>query len=162
MVAVKLQSGRMAEIFTSQYVDERLEEAFRSMKRMSVRGTRPTLPNSSAWPEFVSTYWEHFASLVDKDAREEVEKHMRANADYRDPPPTAREITRMDEALQWLAYVQKDEDRRTIGRVYALKAQRVKNPVRAVAQRSGAHRNTVMNRVNRGLDDIARTLSVVG
>lgn len=158
---VRLPSGRIARIVTRDDVDARLEEAFRSMKRMSVPGTRPTMPNSSAWPEFVSTYWEHFAQLVDPEARAEVESHMRANADYREPPPTAREITRMDEAFKWLTHVEKDDDRRIMGQVYALRAHRVHNAVRAVAKRSGLHRNTVHNRMNRGLENIAKALTVV-
>lgn len=161
MVAVQFKSGRTVNIVTATDVDARLLEACQSLRRLHMPGLLPSAPNKSAWPGFVRDYWEEFSKMVDGAARDEAEKKIRAQADYRAPPPNAAEIDRMDETFGWFKHVRDAEHRQAVWTVYMLKAANIHNPQRTMAARTGLHRNTIRNRVNRGIDDMAKALNVV-
>lgn len=82
------------EEWTLALVKTRLQEAADVLRRM--KASRHTWPEGyrSAWPDVVQTFWDAYGY---SDAR------------ARPIPPTPREIDRMDAALDWFHWLERDE-----------------------------------------------------
>jgi Domain of unknown function (DUF6362) len=77
--------------WTPLLVEEQLAEAAEVLKRLpnvTVRGY------ASTWPPYVREYWESYGV---------------AEVTLRRPPPSAAAITRMDQALPWLTWLDADD-----------------------------------------------------
>lgn len=79
--------------WTASLVEERMVEAADTLKRLPEERVRGYF---STWPTVIRDYWEAFG-------REDVR--------LRRGPPSAAAITRMDEALAWLAWLEADDAR---------------------------------------------------
>lgn len=79
--------------WTASLVEERMVEAADTLKRLPEERVRGYF---STWPPVIRDYWEAFG-------REDVR--------LRRGPPSAAAITRMDEALAWLAWLDPAEAR---------------------------------------------------
>ncbi|EME69975.1 hypothetical protein H261_10512 [Paramagnetospirillum caucaseum] len=78
----------MAEAtLTPAEVEERLAEAADILRRLPESRVQG---HASAWPPYVREYWESYGV---------------AEVKLRRPPPSAAAITRMDEALPWLTWL---------------------------------------------------------
>ncbi len=84
-----------AQKWTSKMVAARLEEAAMTMRTLQVQGVKP-MRYGSAWPDVIHDPNEAFGWN---------------DAEFRPGPPTAQAITRMDEALQWLRWLEPDQVR---------------------------------------------------
>lgn len=108
----------MAEAqWTPVMVEERLEEAANVMKRLPAVKVQGYY---SLWPQ----YMYEFADLVGQEPTE-----------TRLPPPSAAAITRMDEAMEWLKWLEPDD-----AKLAWLRAER--RPWKAICCRLGISRNT--------------------
>nr|CRH06057.1 conserved protein of unknown function [Candidatus Magnetococcus massalia] len=75
-------------------VAKRLEEAARTLKRLPE--TACPQGHSSSWPPFLREYWEAYGMH---------------NAEVRLGQPSPKAIDRMDEALNWLRWLNADQSR---------------------------------------------------
>ncbi|MEO5331334.1 MAG: DUF6362 family protein [Magnetococcus sp. YQC-5] len=89
--------GKLDEVakWTSKMVLERLEEAAVTLKRLRVAGVKPQ-GYGSTWPDIV------YAPIEVSDW---------CDVEMRLGPPTPDAITRMDEALEWLRWLEPDHAR---------------------------------------------------
>ncbi|MBF0629205.1 MAG: hypothetical protein HQL91_13385 [Magnetococcales bacterium] len=85
----------MAEKWNPKMVAERMAEAASTLRRLKVSGLKPQGYGSS-WPDIVHEFSEAYGynELV-----------------VRLGPPTADAITRMDEAMEWLRWLESDQMR---------------------------------------------------
>ncbi|MBF0214131.1 MAG: hypothetical protein HQM00_11320 [Magnetococcales bacterium] len=85
----------MAEKWNPKMVAERMAEAASTLRRLKVSGLKPQGYGSS-WPDIVHEFSEAYGynELV-----------------VRLGPPTADAITRMDEAMEWLRWLESDQVR---------------------------------------------------
>jgi hypothetical protein len=81
--------------WTPKMVSARMEEAVRTLQTLRVRGLKPR-GYVSSWPDVIH-------DLVDALGQDEVKLRL--------DPPTPEAITRMDEALEWLYLLDKDQSR---------------------------------------------------
>ena len=91
------QDRRHAERWTPDRVRARLEEAAETLKRLPAVGCFPAALRAQ-WPDVVRTFWEAYGA--DAPCRPRVRPHPAA-------------ISRMDEALPWLRWVD-DPGRRMV------------------------------------------------
>ena len=80
----------MAEKWTKRTVASRLEEAASTLRNLRVPGMRP-LEYGNNWPDIIH-------DMMDAYGWHEAE--------FKPPTPTAESITRMDEALGWLRWLE--------------------------------------------------------
>lgn len=107
---------RMGEAtITADEVVSRLEDAGRTLMRLP----------GSGWSTGARTYWPDIV-------REQMEAYGWTDAELRLGPPSAAEISAMDEALRWLGYI--PEDRYVLRRIVGIRA--IVHPI------SGRHRYT--------------------
>lgn len=125
-------------------IAERIEEAWDVLKRMpdKERAMLMQAERGHAWPLIVYTADEHAAWLPRPVSR---------------PPPSTRQVTRMEEVLDWLSVLAK-QDRKFCRAVWLFCAFQ-KKP-NTVAKIMGCHRETATVWRDAGLDRIARHLSV--
>ncbi len=108
----------MADIhWTPRMVEDRLEEAADTLRRLPEERVRGFF---STWPPVVHDFWEAFG--WDK-------------ARLRFGPPSAAAITRMDQTLLWLGWLEPDD-----ARVVWLRACRI--PWKMITWRLGVSRTT--------------------
>ena len=79
--------------FTTESVEERFEEAARTLKRLSIPRLKPQ-GYFNGWPDIIYTTWE---------------LEMQDKLPLRLGPPPADQISRMEEALGWLWWLEPDE-----------------------------------------------------
>lgn len=116
-------------------ISERVEEAFDTLKRLPDRDRARLHMAVQEWPLMMRRIFE--------DAPKGVQT--------RRPPPTARQIDRMDEALGWMLALAK-QNRDFAKAVYLCCGRRMK--CAEAAKVCGFHRNTVRAYLNNGLDRI--------
>jgi hypothetical protein len=139
-------------------VQQRVDEACRTLTRLHVPGCWPAQQNRSMWPTFVQDFWEHFVAMVDAEMRAEADKEAEAmmrGEEVRPGPPTARDIDRMEEVFDWLPIVRDEMLRRTLWMVSMMRAKDIRQPYAKIQRKTGVHRNTVRSRYYRALGDIA-------
>ncbi|MBF0190243.1 MAG: hypothetical protein HQL99_03715 [Magnetococcales bacterium] len=85
----------MAEKWTPKMVAERVEEASRTLRALRVTGLRP-MGYGNNWPDVIHDPNEAFGWN---------------DAEFRMGPPTPDAITRMDDALNWLRWLDPDQMR---------------------------------------------------
>ncbi len=83
-------NGSVENRWTPKMVSARMEEAVRTLRTLRVSGLKPR-GYVSSWPEMV-------IDLADASGQDEVKLRL--------DPPTPEAITRMDEALQWLCWLE--------------------------------------------------------
>jgi len=110
-----------AEPWTPKRVEARLEEAAEVLRRLPEHRVQGYF---STWPAPVRDYWEAFGW---------------SEIAARRPCPTPAAISRMEQALEWLAWVSRDD-----ARLLWLRAERV--PWRVVCARIGVSRATAWRR----------------
>ncbi|MBF0116608.1 MAG: hypothetical protein HQM04_16390 [Magnetococcales bacterium] len=81
--------------WTAKMVAVQMEEAVRTLRSLRISGLKPR-GYVSSWPEVVPGPDEALG---------------RADDEFRAGPPTPEAITRMDEALQWLCWLEPDQAR---------------------------------------------------
>jgi hypothetical protein len=139
-------------------VQQRVDEACRTLGRLHVPGCWPARQSRSTWPSFVQDYWERFAAMVDPEARAEAEKEIETimkGAEVKLGPPSSTEIDRFEEVMTWFPLVRDEILRRTLWQVSALRAKDIRQPYAKIQRKTGVHRNTVRSRYYRALGDIA-------
>ncbi len=87
------------KIYTAEYVESWLEEAGGTIMMMDARGCFPA-GHRSFWPDIL----REFSDLVGVHPEPELPRLR----------PTAAQITRAEEALQWLLYIQNIRNRRIV------------------------------------------------
>lgn len=125
------------DLWTPKLVEIRLEEAADTLGRLppvKVQGY------FSTWPPVVRDFWEAFGWH---------------DAEVRLGPPTPKAIDRMDEALQWLRWLEPDETR-----LVWLRAEGVR--WKPICARFGIGRTTAWHRWNSALGKIAVCLNERG
>jgi hypothetical protein len=125
-------------------IAERIEEAWDVLKRMPDRERAMLLQaeRGQAWPLMVYSADEHAAWLPVPAKR---------------PPPSTKQVTRMEEVLDWLLVLAK-QDRKYFKTVWLFCALR-KKPAE-VAKIIGCHRETATVWRDAGLERIVRHLAV--
>lgn len=108
------------EKWTQKTLASRLEEAAETMKRLPATGLKPNGFQSS-WPPILQDFWEAYGDDTVK---------------LRLGPPSSDAITRMDETLAWLRFLEPEETRLA----WAV-ASRVNRKV--IASQFGVHRTTI-------------------
>lgn len=119
--------------WTAKMVVDRLEEAastLRRLPRVSPKGF------SSSWPTIVQEFMEAYG---------ESEVHLRLG------PPPGEAITRMDECLEWMRWLEADQARLVWWRA-------VKTPWKNITAKMGQDRTTVWRRWNLAISWIAARL----
>ena len=124
----------MAEKWTKERVEERLEEAAEIMKRLPA--VKPQQIRS-AWPPIIQEFWEAYGWN---------ETHVRLGP----PPPDA--ITRMDECMEWLRWLERDQ----MQLVWA-RAERI--PWKVILNRLGVSRATAWRNWSLALSELAIRLN---
>ncbi|MBF0401657.1 MAG: hypothetical protein HQL90_12935 [Magnetococcales bacterium] len=81
--------------WTAKMVAARMEEAVRTLRLLRISGLKPR-GYASSWPEVVPGPDEALGRVDDE---------------FRAGPPTPEDITKMDEALQWLCWLEPDQAR---------------------------------------------------
>ena len=81
--------------WTAKMVAARMEEAVRTLRLLRISGLKPR-GYVSSWPDVV-------IDLADASGQDEVKLRL--------DPPTPEAITRMDETLQWLCWLEPDQAR---------------------------------------------------
>ncbi|MBF0098378.1 MAG: hypothetical protein HQM04_11470 [Magnetococcales bacterium] len=81
--------------WTAKMVAARMEEAVRTLRLLRISGLKPR-GYVSSWPDVV-------IDLADASGQDEVKLRL--------DPPTPEAITRMDEALRWLCWLEPDQAR---------------------------------------------------
>ena len=108
------------EKLTQKTLAARLEEAAETMQRLPATGLKPNGFQSS-WPPILQDFWETYGDNKPK---------------LRLGPPEPDAITRMDETLAWLRFLEPEETRLA----WAV-ASRVNRKV--IASQFGVHRTTI-------------------
>lgn len=118
-------------------IAERIEEAWDTLKRLPDRDKALLMKEAATWPTMLHTAAEHAAWKPMKVKR---------------PPPTAKQIDRMHEVLDWLLALAKQE-RDFCKAVWLCCAER-KKPAEA-AKILGCHRQTARIWRDNGLERIS-------
>ncbi len=119
--------------WTPKLVAARLEEAAEVMKRLPMSSPRQC---QSSWPPIVQQFWEAYGWN---------------DAEVRLGPPLPDAISRMDEALQWLRWLDQEETK-----LVWLRAERVQWKV--LMRRFGGCRTTIWSRWTSALLQISTRL----
>lgn len=141
-----IDGKRLAEqAWTAATVKERLEEAAATLKALPMpKGGRPA-GHRVAWPEMVQSVWEAYNGLSEFEIHE---RQRDLNAQKTRVTPTAEQITRMDEALDWLYYIKQPLHRRVVfARAMGVGATKL-------ARELDVHRNTIGNWYEHGIERI--------
>ena len=126
--------------FTVREIEDRLEEAALTLRRVPHPPGSGPKGYGSSWPEYV------------REARHAYGYHEARMKVV----PSAREIERMEEALGWLAFLPNPDDRRLVW----MRAEQYR--WRSVCNRIGVSRSTAWRRWSAGLLTIAKTLKAKG
>ena len=129
------------------YVEARWIEAGTALMALDVRGTRPA-GYVSGWPDIV---------------REAVEAYGYGQEQVRPQPPSARQITLMDEVFAWINFIPRD--RYVLRRIVLVRA--LCNPLtgrqlyswRRIGRLIGADHRAVQQWHGQGIDLIVRHLA---
>lgn len=128
------------------YVTARLEQAGTCILTLAVKGTRPA-SYGSGWPDVVRDAIEGYGWTAER---------------VRLPPPTAAQITAMDEAFAWLALI--PADRYVLRRIVAARSlvspytQRHVSTWRWIGRAIGADHRAVQRWHGQGVDLIVAGL----
>ncbi|MBF0148366.1 MAG: hypothetical protein HQL85_19605 [Magnetococcales bacterium] len=124
----------MGEKWTSKMVASRLDEAAATMKRLPAIGPRDM---KSLWPPIIQEFWEAYGW---------------DEAKIRLGSPSADAISRMDECMLWLRWLEKDQ----IQLVWA-RAERL--PWKVILERMGVSRATAWRLWSSSLSELAVRLN---
>ena len=126
----------MTNKWDGKMVAARLEEAAETMKRLSVTGLKPS-SHTTSWPPVLQEFYEAYG----------YEK-----ARVRLGPPTGDAISRMDDSLDWLRWLEPDQVRLAWSR-----AERI--PWKLIMRQFGISRETARQRYLVALVSIASRLN---
>jgi len=132
-----LSGGQVVEYWDADAVEAQLREAADTIRRLRVAGVWPA-GYWSAWPDVIRDFWDVFGYH---------------ETEVRSSPPSPRAISRMDEAMIWLTFIDAPLDRRIVW----AKAFKLGN--RKVATITGQSRETVRRRHKRALAGIVEALN---
>ncbi|MBF0401345.1 MAG: hypothetical protein HQL90_11315 [Magnetococcales bacterium] len=123
--------------WTAKMVADRLEEAARILRRLRVTGLKPS-GYGNTWPEIVY---------------HELEISDWCDVEVRLGPPNPEEVTRMDEALEWLRLLEKDQ-------VHLVWMHAEGVPRKKIYATLGLSKNQAWKMWNKSLEIIAVSLNV--
>ena len=143
---------------TVDEVQKRMDEACHTLMRLHVPGVWPATQNRSMWPAYPMDLKDWFAAMLDpamRDAAKADLDRMASDADRGSGPPSAAEISRMDEVMpDWFMLVRDEKHRHALRDVSLLRAREIWNPYAKLAKRTGMSRDQIRMRYNRALGDI--------
>ena len=145
---------------TPDDIKRRLEEAGKTLMMLPMPVNGAPAGQRSQWPEVVRTYQEWFIAQVmaDKDNIEE----MMAGRNAVRVKPQQKQMDRLDEALNWLWYIE-DRPRRGVVTLRSLRHPVSDKHVygwRRIARKYRMHENTIRLWYDKGIDDIRKGLAL--